>query len=108
MQKTVTTYKNDNTSTHKLTIMMLQQPILRIGGKVHVVRLLQCLVVKHWTAVSTKGLHALLQGLVGLDVRLGELKVTSSLGRKSDVFACPNWPHVGYLIGKKIREKKYE
>mmetsp|Transcript_56280 Transcript_56280/g.98767 ORF Transcript_56280/g.98767 Transcript_56280/m.98767 type:complete len:312 (-) Transcript_56280:412-1347(-) len=80
------------------SIMMLQQPVLRIGGKVHVVRLLQCLVVKHWTAVSTKGLHALLQGLVGLDVSLGELKVASSLGRKSDIFACPNRPHVGYLF----------
>ena len=88
--------------------MMLQQPVLRIGWKVHVMRLLQCLVVKHWAAVSTKGLHTLLKGLVGLDVSLGELEVTSSLGRKSNIIACPNWPHVGYLIVRKIREKKHE
>ncbi len=86
--------------------MMLQQAILGVGWKVHVVCFLQGFVVKHWAAVATKGFHALLQSLVGLDVCLRELKVSAGLGRKSDIFACPDRTHIGHLVEENMIGEK--
>jgi hypothetical protein len=81
------------------TIMVLQQAVLRVGREVYVVRRLQLLVVENRGPVPSEGLHALLQGAVGLVARHWVAHVeVPRLGRKSHIFAAPLGSSICHLL----------